>query len=201
MASLATSEVPMYNFAVAGQGGKIPQVGLGTSNLTGETCEQAVVEAIKSGYRLIDTALLYGNHAEVGAGVLRGIAESNLDRDDVFIISKVGFFPPTAKERELWMYEGGPNIKGSEAEAIELSLSQLKLKYVDMFLIHNPTATIEEYNCASLPHFFELFNLKNKEDAVKPQTLPNGMNAVSTMSISSLTSLSFNLSSNTLPLV
>ena len=57
-----SSNVPTYNFAVQGQGGKIPQVGFGTSGLKGEMGEEAIVEAIRCGYRLIDTALLYGNH-------------------------------------------------------------------------------------------------------------------------------------------
>lgn len=173
-----SSNVPTYNFAVQGQGGKIPQVGFGTSGLKGEMGEEAIVEAIRCGYRLIDTALLYGNHAEVGNAVARAMAELDLDRDDIFITSKVGFFPPDSKGKDdIWMYKGGLNLKGDEEESIAISLSELKLKYVDLFLIHNPTASIQEYNSACLPHFFELFNYKDNDGAVKPKILPNGYDA------------------------
>ena len=182
----AAKDIPMYNFAVKGQGGKIPQVGFGTSGLKGEQCESSVFEALRCGYRLIDTALLYQNHMEVGNAVSRGVKELNLDRDDIFVVSKVAFFPPELKadsaddstdetEKTAWMYSGGINVKGHEDEAIEKSLSELSMPYVDMFLIHNPTASIQEYSSASLPHFFELFNFKHKDGAVCPKILPNGM--------------------------
>ena len=67
---------------------------------------------------------------EVGNAVSRGVKELNLDRDDIFVVSKVAFFPPELKadsaddstdetEKTAWMYSGGINVKGHEDEAIE----------------------------------------------------------------------------------
>ena len=90
MASVAASNgEKCFNFHVKGQGGKIPQVGLGTATLKGDECVNAVKSAIKAGYRMIDTALLYDNHKEVGEGIRQGLKENNLTRDDVFLTSKV----------------------------------------------------------------------------------------------------------------
>ena len=83
------NEAKVFNFAVKGQGGKIPQVGLGTSGLKGEVGVEAVKNAIKNGYRMVDTALLYANHKEVGEGIRQGLQETGLSRDDIFLTSKV----------------------------------------------------------------------------------------------------------------
>jgi len=67
------------------KGEKVPSLGLGTYRLTGETCAQAVEQAIGMGYRHIDTAQMYGNEAEVG----RGMAASGVGREDLFITTKI----------------------------------------------------------------------------------------------------------------
>ena len=171
MASMA-NEAKVFNFAVKGQGGKIPQVGLGTSGLKGEVGVEAVKNAIKNGYRMVDTALLYANHKEVGEGIRQGLQETGLSRDDIFLTSKVAFFPPGVPET-AWMYQAD-NEKGGEEKSIDLSLQQLGFDYADMFLVHNPTTTLAEYNYAGLPHFFELYELKQHPNAVSPKVLPNG---------------------------
>ena len=161
----------MYNFAVKGQGGKIPQVGFGTSGLKGEQCENSVFEALRCGYRLIDTALLYQNHMEVGNAVSRGVKELNLDRDDIFVVSKSSLFSTelkltlrttlrTKQKRRHGCILVVLMWKGHEDEAIEKSLSELSMPYVDMFLIHNPTASIQEYSSASLPPLFRTLQLQ-----------------------------------------
>ena len=66
-------------------GNKIPLVGLGTWNLRGKECVQIVSLAIQHGYRLIDTAQMYGNEREVGQGIL----ESGVERDELFITTKI----------------------------------------------------------------------------------------------------------------
>lgn len=66
------------------------------------------------------------------------------------------------------------NVKGEEAASIELSLKQLGLEQVDLFLVHNPCAGRSEYNAAGFPHFFELFADAGNDMAVKPTTLPDG---------------------------
>lgn len=100
----------------------------------------------------------------------QGFHDSGVARDDVWITSKIGFFPPDAEG--CWMWDE-LNVKGEEAASIELSLKQLGLK-PDLFLVHNPCAGRAEYNAAGFPHFFELFADAGSDMAVKPTTLPDG---------------------------
>lgn len=145
-------------------GGKIPHLGFGTATLFGERCTTAVAEAIKLGYRHVDTALLYANHEAVGAG----IRKSGVSREEIWVTSKIAFFPP--ESAGVWMYGGigeegnatspgsvGENNEmGKEEASIDLALQQLQLEYVDLLLIHNPCSSVPEYNAACMPHFFEL---------------------------------------------
>ncbi|MBN9057854.1 MAG: aldo/keto reductase, partial [Rhizobiales bacterium] len=70
---------------VKAHGAILPVIGLGTWQLSGETATTAVASALEAGYRHIDTAIGYGNEAEVGEGLRR----SGIARDDVFITSKI----------------------------------------------------------------------------------------------------------------
>lgn len=149
---------------------KLPSIGFGTASLKGDICTTAVRTAIDSGYRMIDTALLYGNQIEVG----QAIKDSNVNRDELWITSKVGFFPPVVDPySKLWMYNDN-NIKGQEDASIDLSLQQLGLDYVDLMLIHNPCASPTEYNAATLPHFFEYFSLYHPEKSFSPAQYADG---------------------------
>ena len=65
----------------------MPLIGFGTFMLGGETCTEAVAAAIKCGYRMIDTAEAYGNEKEVG----EGIRKSGVDRNELFLVTKVNF--------------------------------------------------------------------------------------------------------------
>ena len=65
-------------------GYEMPVAGLGTWTLTGETCENAVYSALKTGVRLIDTAKYYGNEAEVGSAIQRALAEKICARGELF---------------------------------------------------------------------------------------------------------------------
>lgn len=104
---------------------KIPDIGFGTWNIPyGEVCEEAVLEAIKMGYRHIDTAGAYGNEKSIGLGVKSAIrARIIKDRSDIFITSK------------LWNTSRSYN---KAFKAFEKSMRNLDLEYIDLYLIHWP---------------------------------------------------------------
>ena len=97
----------------------MPVLGFGTFMLGGAACENSVAEAIRCGYRLIDTAEAYGNEAEVG----RGMRASGITRDELFLITKVNY-----KHYE------------HAAESIEQSLRNLQTDYIDLLMLHWPFA-------------------------------------------------------------
>jgi 2,5-diketo-D-gluconate reductase B len=108
---------------VEANGAKIPAIGLGTWELRGRTCARVVEQAIKLGYRHIDTAQVYENEREVGEG-LRG---SGVRRDDVFVTTKV------------WTTHFAPNdLERSTKE----SLARLRLAEVDLLLLHWPNPQV-----------------------------------------------------------
>lgn len=101
-------------------GVKIPQVGFGTWQIPdGEVAYTAVTNALKAGYRHIDTASAYRNEGSVG----RAIRDFGIARKDVFVTSKL---PAEAK------------TYADAAAAIDASLAKLDLEYVDLYLIHAP---------------------------------------------------------------
>lgn len=98
----------------------IPGIGLGTWQLgAGREAEETVSEALKIGYRLIDTAKIYANEVSVG----EAIAQSGINREDIFVTTK------------LW-----PSDFGYEKtkKAFDESLNRLRLGYIDLYLIHWP---------------------------------------------------------------
>jgi len=112
---------------VEANGARIPLVGLGTWDLRGKVCARMVEEAIKLGYRHIDTAAMYGNEAAVG----EGLRASGVKRDEVFITTKVWQSDLRAKDFE---------------RSARASLANLKLDAVDLLLIHwpNPSVPLKE---------------------------------------------------------
>lgn len=105
-------------------GVKMPALGFGTFTLKGATAEKSVATAISLGYRLIDTAAVYGNEEAVGAG----IKKSGVDRTSLFITTK------------LWESDSGyENAK----KAFSTSLKKLGVDYVDLYLIHWPRGDIK----------------------------------------------------------
>jgi diketogulonate reductase-like aldo/keto reductase len=98
-------------------GASLPLLGLGTWAMDDTAAARTVKEALTIGYRLIDTATMYGNEAGVGAG----IRESGIDRKEVVVTTK------------LW-----PSDFGDPLRAFNASLKRLGLEYVDLYLIHWP---------------------------------------------------------------
>lgn len=106
------------------KGARIPVIGFGTSGLSGRRCREMVRAAMALGYRHIDTAQAYGNETDVGAG----IADSGVNRDAVFLTTKIW----TANYR-----------RGALVRSAEESLKRLGTDYVDLVLLHWPDDTID----------------------------------------------------------
>jgi len=105
------------------QGERVPALGFGTWQLQGDECASAVADALRIGYRHVDTAQRYGNEAAVGAG----IRASGVDRDEVWVTTKVWW--------ENLSYE---ECLGSA----EASLARLGLARTDLLLIHWPNEAL-----------------------------------------------------------
>ncbi|KMZ44687.1 MULTISPECIES: aldo/keto reductase [Bacillales] len=105
-------------------GVKMPWMGLGVFKVEeGQELELAVKNAIKHGYRSIDTAAIYNNEEGVGRGIRAGLQEAGLTREELFVTSKV------------WNADLGYE---STLQAYETSLKKLGLEYLDLYLIHWP---------------------------------------------------------------
>jgi 2,5-diketo-D-gluconate reductase A len=101
-------------------GVEMPLLGLGVFRISDpQVCEDSVYQAIKAGYRLIDTAAAYENEEAVG----RGIRRSYVPREELFITTK------------LWVQDAGYD---NARKAFEKSLTKLQLDYLDLYLIHQP---------------------------------------------------------------
>ena len=104
-------------------GGEIPILGFGTWQLKGEECRRAVATALEVGYRHIDTAEVYENHSEVG----KAIRQSRIKREELFVTSKV--WRDDLRREDL-------------AAACQRALEELKLDYLDLYLVHWPNRRI-----------------------------------------------------------
>ncbi len=101
-------------------GVEMPLLGFGVFQIPdAEECERSVHEAIRTGYRLIDTAAAYGNEEAVG----NAIKSSGVPRQELFVTTK------------LWIADAG---EGRTRQAFERSLERLQLDYLDLYLIHQP---------------------------------------------------------------
>ncbi len=109
---------------ILNNGVKMPILGLGVFQVTDlAECEQSVLTAIQTGYRLIDTATVYGNETAVG----NAIKKSGVARNELFITTK------------LWATDTGYE---KTKKAFEKSLNKLQLDYLDLYLIHQPIGDI-----------------------------------------------------------
>ena len=101
-------------------GVEMPLLGFGVFQMTDAAeCERAVIDAIETGYRLIDTAASYQNEIQVG----NAIKQSGIDRKELFVTTK------------LWLQD--TSYEGAKAQ-FERSLKRLNMDYVDLYLIHQP---------------------------------------------------------------
>jgi 2,5-diketo-D-gluconate reductase A len=111
---------------------QMPMIGFGTYLITNKDVQSAVLEALRVGYRHIDTAEAYGNEEGVGLAIQTGMQELGLSRGDIFVTTKL--WPGN----DAW----GQPVKTYEStiDSLNQSLSTLKLDYVDLYLIHAPLA-------------------------------------------------------------
>lgn len=111
-------------------GHDMPILGIGTYSLSSEQAEESVYWALKAGFRLIDTARIYGNEDGVGRGIQRAINEGIATREEIFVTTK------------MWTsdYSNGDT-------AINSSLQRLGLDYVDLMILHHsqPSNDVEAY--------------------------------------------------------
>jgi 2,5-diketo-D-gluconate reductase A len=107
-------------------GVEIPQLGFGVFQIKAEETRAATLEALKVGYRHIDTAEMYGNESEVA----EGIRDSGVARADVFVTSKLN---------------NGFHAHNDALAAFERSLEVMKFDYLDLFLIHWPLPAVGDF--------------------------------------------------------
>jgi 2,5-diketo-D-gluconate reductase A len=122
-AETQTSPIPSLKL---NDGNQIPQLGFGVFQVPAEDTDRVVSHALRTGYRSIDTAAAYGNEAEVG----EAIAASDLDRQQVFVTTKV------------WNDDHGHD---RARRAFQHSIERLGFEYLDMYLIHWPAPYADRY--------------------------------------------------------
>lgn len=105
-------------------GVEMPRLGLGVWKTSNNDSRDAVVTAIKHGYRAIDTAREYGNEPGTGVGIREGMQQEGLKREDIFVTTK--------------LYNGEQGDYDKVSKVLDKQLSDLGLDYIDLYLIHWP---------------------------------------------------------------
>ena len=122
--SSASADIGVFDLekgtVLLNNGQTMPILGIGTFQLSQSEAENSVYWALRDGYRLIDTAHIYGNEEGVGKGIKRAISEGLVTREEIFVTTK------------MWTsdYDDGEN-------AIEESLRRLDLDYIDLMILHH----------------------------------------------------------------
>ena len=130
----ALAEYPAFDLESAtvtmNNGVVMPILGIGTYALSSEQAENSVYWALRDGYRLIDTARIYGNEDGVGRGIRRAIEEGYVTREDIFVTTK------------MWTSDFG-----NGDAAIDASLERLGLDYIDLMILHHsqPSNDVDAY--------------------------------------------------------
>jgi D-xylose reductase len=137
-------------------GDRLPIVGLGSWKLPKPRAAEVVIEAIRAGYRHFDCACDYGNEAEIGDGLRAAIKQGLCLREDLWVTSK------------LWnTYHARPHVR----PAVERSLRDLKLDYLDLFLMHFPISLkFVPFDVRYPPEWF--YDPKAKEPRMEPAPVP-----------------------------
>jgi len=165
---------------ILNNGVTMPLLGFGTYLLRdGLECEQAVLNAINIGYKLIDTAAVYNNEGSVG----RAIKKSNVKRDEIFVTTK--FLPADIG------YE-------KTKRAFEASLKKMALDYIDLYLIHLPQGDVHSSWTAMEELYREgkvraigvsNFNMNQIQDLLKEHSVIPAVNQVETHPFSQKTEM------------
>lgn len=149
----------------------LPTLGIGTYSLHDDVCFNSVYTALKNGYRLIDTAYMYGNEKEVGRAIRKAIEDGICRREDITVITKI--YP-------------GEQFSNPEP-AIEMALQKLDIDYIDIMLLHHPGVNdvkaykaMEKYHSEGKIHALGIscFYIKELKDflpqiSVKPVLVQN----------------------------
>ena len=123
---MAQASAPVVPTIPLNNGVEIPQLGFGVFQIKPEETAEATRAALEIGYRHIDTAQMYGNERQVGEGV----RASGLDRDEVFVTSKVN---NNRLDRDAML------------RSFDQSLADLRFDHLDLFLIHWPLPAVSDY--------------------------------------------------------
>ncbi|OIW32327.1 Aldo/keto reductase [Coniochaeta ligniaria NRRL 30616] len=115
-------------------GARIPALGLGTWQAAQGDVKNAVSYALRTGYKLVDCAFCYGNEPEVGEGIKEALDSGAVKRDDLFVTSK------------MWC-----TFASRVEENLDMSLKDLGLDYVDLYLVHWPVALNPHGNDLKFP--------------------------------------------------
>jgi diketogulonate reductase-like aldo/keto reductase len=117
------SLIDQGNYLTLNTGLKMPPLGLGLWKMDKACCAQVVYDAIKTGYRLLDSACDYGNEQQTGEGIERALKDGLCKREDLFVVSK------------LWnTFHRPEHVK----PAVLRSLKDMKVDYLDLYIIHFP---------------------------------------------------------------
>jgi 2,5-diketo-D-gluconate reductase A len=116
---------PIPSSFILSNGIHMPVLGLGTWQLVGEECETSVYDAIKLGYRHIDSAEAYDNEKEIGKAIARAINEKLVTRDQLFIATKLSFDSTIESEDAM-------------ISLLERQMKLLQVDYLDLYYLHSP---------------------------------------------------------------
>ena len=144
----------MENRSIKLNQSEMPLVGFGTYLISNEDAESVIYQAIEAGYRHIDTAQGYFNEERIGKAITRAISKNIIKREDIYITTKL--WPGN----EAWGDK--PKSYDDSIQAFEQSLQNLKVDYIDLYLIHAPFAVKERVGqWKALIHLQEMGKVKD----------------------------------------